>query len=261
VYRFAWISGSSTAFANLGVDDVLLEQDTARAARLAAGDHTTLLTGGGQRVPVTVRGIYRDPGLLRGAVVPAAEFAVLFHQPRLEDVFVKLGPGASRPAALAALRTGLRQLPGVVARPQAQLASQVENRVFAVVGLFYALLALSLVMSLAGIAGTLSLSVHEGTHELGLLRALGMSAAQARSLVRDLSLMSATVGTLTGAVLGLVLGWALTRALAPEGLVFAFPGVALAAGVGVGLAAGLLAAVPPARRVSRLDILSAIAYE
>jgi putative ABC transport system permease protein len=258
VYRFDWVVGSTGAFASLGVGDILLEQDTARALGARVGDSVTLGTGSGQRVKATVRGIYRDPGLLPGAVTAAGWFARLFHQPRLQDVFVRV---SDLPAALSTLNTGLRQFPGVVARSQAQLTAVAEHRAAGVVDLYYALLGLSLALALVGIAGTLSLSVHERTRELGVLRALGMTREQARGLVLDESVVTAAVGWIAGIALGLVLSWAVTRALSPEGFVFAVPWAGVGLAVLAGVLAGLVAAVPSARRVARLDVLVAIAHE
>jgi putative ABC transport system permease protein len=261
VYRFQWSQGSAADLAGLGVGDALVEADTARAAHLKVGGKTTLVTGSGQRVVVTIAGIYRDAGLLHGVTLDAAWFARLFQQPQLRATFVELTPGASRYAARAALQSALRAFPGVVVRSQAQLAARTESNVTSVIGLLYALLALSLVMSLAGIAGTMSLSVHERTRELGMLRAMGMTPEQARSLVRDESLISAAVGSLSGLVLGLVLAWAVVHALTPEGFVLRVPWTVVLAGFAAGLGAGVLASVIPGRRISRLNVLVAIAYE
>jgi putative ABC transport system permease protein len=261
VYRFDWVHGPPSRLASLGVGQILAEQDTARAAHLRVGGPATLVTGGGTRVTVTVAGIYRDAGLLRGVTLDTGWFDRLFHQQRLRAAFVKLGPGANRAAASATLARSLGAFPGVVVRSEAQLAASAQRNVSSVIGLFYALLALSLLMSLVGIVGTLNLSVHERTRDLGLLRALGLNAEDARALVRDESLISAGVGSVTGVALGVVLSWALARALSPEGFVFSVPWVGLVAVLLAGTLAGTLAAVPPGRRAARLDILAAIAHE
>jgi putative ABC transport system permease protein len=261
VYRFRWVDGGPASLAGLGTGEVLLEQDTARAAGLSLGARATLVTGSGVRLPVTVSGIYRDDGLLRGAVIPAAWFAGLFHQTRLQAVFVRLAPGTSSASALAVLHANLRAFPGVVARSQTALAATGDSRVRALAGLVYAFLGLSLVMSLIGIAGTLGLSVRERTHELGVLRAIGMTAAQARALVRHESLLTAANGVITALMLGLAMGWAVARALAPDGFVFVMPWLGLGLVVVTGGAVGFLGAVSPAHRAARLDILVAVAHE
>lgn len=261
VYRFHWVRGSTRTLGQLGVGEILLEQDTARAAGLSLGQHADLSTGSGRRVPVTVSGIYRDVGLLHGAVVSSPWFSQLFNQPRLQAVFLRLAPGSDRARAMTALRSALRQFPGVVARSRSGVVAEFEPGTSTTIDLLYGLLILSLIMSLLGIAGILNLSIHERTRELGLLRALGMGAGQARALIRDESLVAAGVGLVSGIALGVLLSWAVTRALAVEGLTFTLPWVGVLAALAVGIAAGSLAAVVPARRVARLDVLAAIAHE
>ena len=130
--------------------------------------------------------------------------------------------------------------------------------------IIYALLALAIIIALMGIANTLSLSIHERTRELGLLRAVGETRAQVRSMVRWESVVIATFGAIGGIGLGMFLGWALVQGVgaASGGLgVFALPVGRLAIVLVVGGAAGVLAGLRPARRAARLDVLRAIATE
>ncbi|HWE33351.1 MAG TPA: FtsX-like permease family protein [Solirubrobacteraceae bacterium] len=261
VYRFDWINGSASTLTNLAAGQVIVERDTASAANLHVGEHTTLKTETGLRAPVTIAGIYKDQALLRGVALPLSQFDPLFHQSQLAAVFVKLGPDADRAAAGAALRQSLAAFPGVVARSQKQLRDQVAGRVNSILVLFYALLAMSVLMALLGIINTLTLSIHERTRELGMLRAVGMTRGQARGLIRDESLLTAAVGTLVGIALGLVLAWVVTRALSNEGIVFSVPWAQVGLVLVVGPLAGALAAIAPAARAARLDVLAAIAHE
>jgi putative ABC transport system permease protein len=261
VYRFDWIDGSQSTLTDLTTGQVIVERDTASAANLHVGEHTMLTTETGVRAPVTITGIYKDQALLRGVALPLSEFDSLFHQSQLAAVFVKLGPGADRAAAGAALRQSLAAFPGVVARSQRQLRDQVAGRVNSILVLFYALLAMSVLMALLGIINTLTLSIHERTRELGMLRAVGMTRRQARGLIRAESLMTAAVGTLVGIELGLALAWIVTRALSSEGIVFSVPLAQVGLVLVVGLLAGALAAIAPAARAAQLDVLAAIAHE
>jgi putative ABC transport system permease protein len=130
--------------------------------------------------------------------------------------------------------------------------------------IIYALLALAIIIALMGIANTLSLSIHERTRELGLLRAVGETRAQVRSMVRWESVVIATFGAVGGIGLGIFLGWALVQGVgaASGGLgVFALPVGRLAVVLVVGGVAGVLAGLRPARRAARLDVLRAIATE
>jgi putative ABC transport system permease protein len=261
VYKFDWIDGSDAILAGLGLGDAILERDTAQRAHVHAGDLIRITTETGLRGTVTVRGIYRDKALLPGFALPRIEFDRIFHQPRLEAVLVKLLPGADRAAAGSQLRQALSSLPGVTARSQQQLRSEVSGRVNSILILFYALLAMSVLLSLLGLVNTLTLSIHERTRELGLLRAVGMTPRQSRELVRGESVITAAMGAVIGIVLGLVFAWVITRALRSEGVTFSIPWLQVIAMFALGLLAGVVASIPPARRAARLDVLAAIANE
>jgi putative ABC transport system permease protein len=122
------------------------------------------------------------------------------------------------------------------------------------------MLALAIGIALMGIGNTLSLAIHERVRELGLLRAVGQDRRQVRAMVRWESAVIAGFGTLAGAALGLVLGWAVVRAMATDAFptVVSVPGVRLALVLVTAAGAGVLAAVRPARRAARLDVLDAL---
>jgi putative ABC transport system permease protein len=261
LYRFQWVDGSDQTLSGLGLDQMLVERDTAAAAHLVVGDRVELTTDTGLRGSMLVAGIYSDRALLRGVSLSTPAFDRLFHQPRLADVFVKLGPDTSVASAQSAINQSLSAFPGVVARSEHELADKVASRVNAILILFYALLALSVLMSLVGIINTLTLSVHERARELGMLRAMGMTQLQTRVMVRNEGLITATIGTLVGVGVGILIAWAITQALSTEGVLFSPPWLQVVAVFAVGLLAGFAAAVPPARRAARLDILTAIAHE
>ena len=261
VYRFRWRAGGPAAFTGLAPGQALVEFDTARAAGLRQGSLLRLRAPDGRPLALRVAGIYRDGGLLKGIVVPLSYFGATFAQPQLQDVFVKLSGSVSAAVAIAALRHALARFPGVVVADQRQLAAQLAANITSVVDLLDALLALAVLMSLLGIGGSLSLGVQTRSGELGTLRALGMTPAQARALVRDESLLTALIGGVGGIALGLVLAVCLAHALAPDGFVFAFPWAALGGAVAATLIAGLGAAAWPGRRAAQVPMLAAISYE
>jgi putative ABC transport system permease protein len=193
--------------------------------------------------------------------LPQPQFDQLFTQGRLQQVFVKFAPDAARGSTLAQIQAALSGVPGVVVRSEQQLKDQESGRAGRILALFYALLALTGVLALLGLATATALSIHERTRELGVLRALGMTRAQARVLIRDESLITAAIGTFIGATLGIGISWLVTRALIAEGIGFSVPWLQLALVVVVGLAVGVLAALPAAARAARLDVLRAIAEE
>jgi putative ABC transport system permease protein len=261
VYRFNWVGRQHAALSDLGPGDVLLERDTARATRLHVGQQVQVASPSGLRANLVVRGIYTDRALLSGLALPFDEFDQLFTQGRLQQVFVKLAPDADRASTLVQIRTALGGLPGAVVRSEQQLKAQASARAGRIVALFYALLALTAVLALLGLANATALAIHERTRELGVLRALGMTRRQARRLIRDESVITAAIGTIIGATLGIVISWLVTRALTADGITFSVPWAQLAVVIVVGLAVGVLAALPAASRAARLDILSAIAQE
>ena len=119
-----------------------------------------------------------------------------------------------------------------------------------------------MLIALLGIVNTLALSVFERTRELGLLRAVGMTRGQVRAMVRWESVVISVIGALMGAGLGIGLGIALTRALADEGIEkIAVPGLQLSIYVLAAAVAGVIAAVGPARRASKVDVLRAVVTE
>ena len=124
------------------------------------------------------------------------------------------------------------------------------------------MLVLAIVIALMGITNTLSLAIRERTRELGLLRAVGQTRSQARSLIRWESVLIALFGTAGGVLLGTFLGWAVVRASASTALTdFAAPLTQLLIFLAVGAAAGVLAGLRPARRAARLDVMQALAAE
>jgi putative ABC transport system permease protein len=260
-YRFDWIDGSNAAVIDLTDRQVLVERQTALAAGLHVGERTVVTTETGVRAPVVVAGIYRDPALLPGFVLPLAQFERLFVQRELAAVFVRLGPGASAGAATIALDRALRPYPGVIARSLGQLRSAVGDRVHALVLLLYALLVLSVLLALLSIVNTLTLSIHSRTRELGLLRAVGMTPAQAGAMIRFESLITGTLGTVIGTLVGLAVAWVVAHALTAQGIAFTVPWLVVLAALVLGMLAGLLAALVPAARAARVDVLAAIAYE
>jgi len=127
--------------------------------------------------------------------------------------------------------------------------------------LLYVLLALSVVVSLFGMVNTLVLSVFERTRELGMLRAVGLTRRQARRMVRHESVITALIGAALGLPLGILLAASVTHALGRYGVSFSLPVVSIVAFTVTAIVAGILAAVAPARRASRLDVLAALQYE
>ncbi len=130
-----------------------------------------------------------------------------------------------------------------------------------ILNLLYVLLALSVVVSVFGMVNTMVLAVHERTREIGMLRAVGMTRRQARRMVRGESVITALIGAALGMPLGIAVAALVTGSLSEWGVEMALPAGALVVFALVAVAVGILAAIAPARRASRLDPLVALQYE
>ena len=116
-------------------------------------------------------------------------------------------------------------------------------------------------ISLFGIANTLALSIHERTRELGMLRAIGMSRRQVRTMIRYEAVITALIGAILGMVLGIVFATLIAQPLKDEGFTLSYPVGSLVVLLVFAALAGVLAAIAPARRASRLDVLESLQYE
>ena len=195
-----------------------------------------------------------DPVALGPITVSQAAFDRAFESDRNVLTFMQASGGADIDAALAAF-------PDAKALTKGEYVDQLTGDIDSLLAIFYVLLALAVIVSLFGIVNTLVLSTFERTRELGMLRAVGMSRRQVRRMVRHESIITALIGAGMGIAAGLGLAAVVTSLFADEGLTFAVPVGALVALVVVAGIAGVLAAILPARRASRLDPLSALAYE
>lgn len=174
----------------------------------------------------------------------------------------KLKPGVTAAQGTKALEPIVAQYPTAELKDNAQYKADQEATVNGIVLFVYVLLFLALFIALIGIANTLALSIYERTHEIGLLRAVGMSRSQVRSSVRWESVIIALLGSINGLGIGLLFGWSLVQALKDEGITqFAIAPGQLIIVVLVLAIFSVIAAILPARRAAKLDVLKAIAAE
>jgi putative ABC transport system permease protein len=172
---------------------------------------------------------------------------------------VQLRPGAA-PAAAGALHTALAAYPNVKVQDRAAFRDDVMSQIDQLLTLLYALLMLAVLIALLGIVNTLVLSTVERVRELGLLRAVGMSRREVRAMVRAEAAIVSFLGALIGLAVGLALALVALEALENKGLgVISLPYVQLTVFLAVGALAGVVAAVLPARRAARVDIVAAMA--
>lgn len=177
-------------------------------------------------------------------------------------ILAKLKPGVSAEQGRKAIEPLVKPYPTAKLKDNAQYKADQKKQVNQVLALFYVLLFLAVIIALIGITNTMTLSIYERTREIGLLRAVGESRRQTRSMIRWEAVIIALLGTLLGVVIALFFGWAVIEALKDEGFSTFSPAlIQLAIIVVIGGFAAVLAAILPARRAARLDVLDAISHE
>ena len=247
---------------DMATGGLALSDEAARDAGLTVGESVPVTYLDGTTAPVTVGAVYTETDLLGSMILSRSDWES--HAPvRPVDwvVLIGLADGVSLEAGQAAVTavTDAHGAPEVQTRDQYldTIASQIDQALVIV----YGLLGLAVLIALMGIANTLGLAVHERTRELGLLRAIGQDRRQTGATVRWESVIVAVLGAVGGLVLGTFLGWGLVRALhTTEGFgTFTVPVTQMVWIVALAAGAGVLAAVLPARRAARTDVLTALA--
>jgi putative ABC transport system permease protein len=261
IYNFQWDEGSQASLQQLGDDGAVIGRSFADDHGLAVGERFRATAPDGATLNLVVRGIDDpesfDPLGLGDIMVAPAAFDRVFQTERDRFVFFNTAEGASG----RELEQRLEGFPEAELWTQTAYVADQESQISEFLNLLYVLLALSVVVSLFGIVNTLVLSVFERTRELGMLRAIGMSRRQTRRMVRHESIIVALIGSVSGMIVGLCLAGLVTAALAGEGVTFSLPVGTLVAFLIVTVIAGMLAAILPARRASRLNVLEALQYE
>jgi putative ABC transport system permease protein len=249
---------------DLRPDQVAISVDYAQEHGLALGDRLTVDYPDGVTERPTVGAIYANDNLITsgGIVLPREAFLPHTSRPADVNMLINLADGVPVAEGEAAVQRVADRFGAPDAQTNQEFTQSIAGEINVFLTVIYVLLILAIVIALMGIANTLSLSVHERTRELGLLRAVGQTRRQTRAMVRGEALIVALFGTVGGLGLGVFLGWALVSALASEGFgSFAVPTVPLAVVLALGALVGVVAAVRPAHRAARMDVLSAIATE
>jgi putative ABC transport system permease protein len=247
---------------HLGLDGAAVGARYAEKHDLAIGDTVPVVTASGAHRDLVVKGLVRHTDWTAQVYVDRATFAALVPAALDTAVFVKAAPGVPADQVRAAVDEVSAPYANASVRDRDEMRDAVAAEFQAVLGVVYALLALAIVIALLGIANTVALSVVERTRELGLLRAVGMVRGHLRGMVRWEAALIAVFGTTTGLAVGLFLGWSMVFAVKQSGIEtaeFVVPYGRLGVIVAVAALAGVLAALLPARRAARLDVLAAIA--
>jgi putative ABC transport system permease protein len=261
MFNLDWQQGSGAILSNLGDDGAFVDKGYAKSHHLELGSPVPLTFPDGSRELFNVEGIFAPPtgGSPFGSVtISAAAFDRHVDAPQNLYSFVLMKGGQS-PANAAALDRTLKKFPNAkVATRQKFIDNQISG-LSSVLNILYVLLALSVIVSLFGIVNTLVLTVFERTREIGMLRAIGMTRRQVRRMIRHESVITALIGATIGIALGIVLAALLIARV--DFIVLSVPVGQL---VIFGIAAifvGIIAAIFPARRAARLNVLEALQYE
>ncbi len=249
-------SGAVNALANQAI---LVNTTTARSHHYSVGDPIVLKMQGGT-ARLTVAGIFKA-----SAAIPT-DYLVTLHtlvrggiKPLDTALFITKKPGADSAQLRRQIGGLIKDNPTVTLKDQHQFADEQAKQINQFLYIIYALLGLAIIIAVLGIINTLALSVIERTHEVGLLRAVGLSRRQLRRMIRLESVAISVLGAVLGMVMGIGFGIALQRAIADDGIdVLSIPWVQLLVFVVLAAVVGVLAAVLPARRAAKLNVLAAI---
>jgi len=252
---------SSGSLADLGADGMVVDSSSAKDAGLKLGDRATVRLPIGS-AQVRVVGIYEPAGQLTGFLVSNAPLAAAGLALGDSLVYVKAEAGADLTQVQEAIGKALGAYPTVQVQSQAQFKEQIISSVNQVLLIMVMLLSLAILIAVLGIVNTLVLSVIERTREIGMLRAVGALRRQIRAMVVLEALVIAIYGAVVGLALGLWFAVALQRTLVEQGIdVLDIPWLGLLAFLVVAGVVGVLAALWPAFRAGRLNVLQAIGTE
>jgi len=261
VIAIKWHKGSPATPAQLGNDGAFVSQAYAQAQHLHVGSPIAVETPSGDTLHLVLKGITSPPkneSPYGDVTISTPLFDAHYQDPQNLYAFVNIQGGVTA-ANTARLQAALASFPDAKLQTKSQFKTNQLSALNTLLNLLYVLLSLSIIISLFGIVNTLVLTVFERTRELGMLRAVGMTRRQVRRMIRDESVITALLGATFGIPLGIVLARVVQGAInfhtftVPVGTVIVF--------VIAAIIAGLIAAIFPARRAARLNVLAALQYE
>jgi putative ABC transport system permease protein len=232
----------------------------AEQSDLALGDVMAIDHIDGETDELQVAAIYGEGDLMGTVILHADDWAPHATRPGDEAVLMGLAEGVSIADGRAAVDEVLEAYGAPAVQDRDEYVASIAGEIDEVLTFIYGMLALAVLIALLGIANTLALSIHERTRELGLLRAVGLDRGGLRATVRWESVITAVMGTVVGLAVGTFLGWSVIRAMAVDAPFMAFeaPTGTLVTLVVLAVTAGVVAALRPAHRAAKLDVLAAI---
>ena len=262
IFRLDWTAGSPAVLDTLGPNDAFTDKDYAKKHNLQVGSPVQILVPNGERPMFRIKGIFDPPpggSPFNGPlVISTSTFDRLFTTPQDQFVFFNTEGGVSA-ANNVKLDQALKGFPNAKVQDREEFKKNQASFLGNILNILYVLLALSVIVSLFGIVNTLVLTIYERTRELGMLRAIGMTRWQVRWRVSLESVVTALIGAVVGIALGIVLS--VLMIVRVDFLVLSWPVGTLFVFALVAVVAGMIAAIFPARRAARLNILEALQYE
>jgi putative ABC transport system permease protein len=263
VVSLEWKEGSNAVPAELGQTGAFVDDKYAKKHHLHVGTPLSLETPTAKILHVKVLGVFKLPkggSPFANVTISNALFDKNYVNPENEMAFVNIRGGVSE-ANTNALNAAVAGFPDAKVQTHSEFKANFEKPLNNIISLLYVLLALSVIVSLFGIVNTLVLTVYERTREIGMLRAVGLTRRQTRSMIRHESIVTSLIGAALGIVVGFFLAILVTHALSDEGIVFAVPYLSIVIFVIAAIIVGILAAIWPARRAAKLNVLEALQYE
>ncbi len=256
LYDFGAVSGS---MAGLTPNGIAISTRKASSKHLKLGDLVPVKFVKTGSVALRVEAIYKNNTLVGDYVVSLANYERNFAQQLDFLIYAKLAPGVTAGQGRKAIEPLVARYPNADLKDNAQYKADQKKQVNQVLLLVYVLLFLAVIIAFIGIINTMTLSIYERTREIGLLRAVGSSRRQVRSMVRWEAAIIALFGTVLGLLMALFFAWAVVRALHDQGFTkFSTAPLQLVFIVAFAAIATLIWASLPARRAARLDVLRAI---
>jgi putative ABC transport system permease protein len=259
-----WTQGDNSIPGQLGMDGFFSSKTYVKDHHLSLGSPVTLEFPSGKKTTVKLKGVWDEPkggSPFAHITISTALFDKYTPRPMDEMVLMNTPPDGVTDANTARLNGYVKEFADAKIQTRNEFKSNFEAPINKLLNLLYALLALSVIVSLVGIVNTLVLTVYERTREIGMLRAVGMTRRQVRMMIRFESIVTSLMGAALGMVVGLFLAALITHALSSSGIVFAIPWLQIVYFVIAAIIVGILAAVIPARRAAGLNVLKALQYE
>ncbi|MFD5431580.1 ABC transporter permease [Kitasatospora sp. NPDC127067] len=249
-------SGSTAGF---GQGQLLLDEDAAKKLNVTTGSVLTVAYPDESTGKVTVGGVYKAGGMLGPVMLANSEIAKHEPKPYVSDVLVKGKDGATD-GLKQALKDATGANPVIEVKSKQDVRDEFSQTITFALNLMYGLLGMAVLIAILGVVNTLAMSVFERKREIGMLRAIGLDRSGIKRMVRLESVVISLFGAGIGLLLGCFIAWAINGTLKASlsGLTTVLPYGQLAMFLALAGVVGLVAAIWPARRASKLDILSSI---